>query len=849
MPAFNQRDQQLEAQVNVAGDVRGDITIAPAPPRWSRQERQERENRRRLLVRVRGEVESWLRGSLEGAALLVLGLDDRPAAVPDLWGMLVQEQGREVVEPVPSGEITGVFDRLDEELLILGAPGSGKTTLLLELARTLIGRAEVDEALPVPVVVPLASWAAERLPLTDWLAGEFALRYSIPRKLARAWVDEDYVLPLLDGLDEVAAEHRAACVASINAFREGRERALSSLVVCCRTAEYEALPQLRLRGAVHIHPLDGGQVDAYLAAGGEQLVGLRTALRDDAELQELAATPLVLHLMILTYVAAPAGALPAAGTAEERRTQLLDAYIARMFTRRGVDRRYTPAQTIRWLAWLACGLMRQGRTDFYLDRLQPDWLPTRATRRWYALIDRPGWALLLGLIVALIFGLFGGLVHHPSGPVVGPPGTPALVAEQITGILSAPGRLLGGYTSVGLAALLFGLVFGFFGGKFSISPEEQRGFRQLGRELTTAGRGLLLGLATGLVFGLIVAMAVSLRRRPELATWLPRAPVVELAGALAFGLAGALAYALASRLVIGLAVGLAYALAGGLAYALTVGLANALTGPPLSENLFNANLGLALMYSLDDGVILGLFFSLPAGIVSMLTGGPGTGPRWISPVESVKWSPSKSARATSIGLLFGLAVTLAFGLVGGLGSAIIWGLSIERGALVDGLRAGLGIGLPYGLIYGLVAGLAGGLTVGQVENRVSPNQGIRRSVRRAVFLGPLFMLVFGLVFGLSPGLSFGLAPGLALGLVPGLALTLAFGGYACLSHLTLRLVLWRCGVMPLRYVDFLDYATERIFLRRVGGGYLFVHRLVQEHFAAMETDKPTSRRSAVALSP
>jgi hypothetical protein len=32
-------------------------------------------------------------------------------------------------------------------------------------------------------------------------------------------------------------------------------------------------------------------------------------------------------------------------------------------------------------------------------------------------------------------------------------------------------------------------------------------------------------------------------------------------------------------------------------------------------------------------------------------------------------------------------------------------------------------------------------------------------------------------------------------------------------------------------IRFLDYATEPIFLRKVGGGYIFVHRLLQEYFA------------------
>ena len=37
---------------------------------------------------------------------------------------------------------------------------------------------------------------------------------------------------------------------------------------------------------------------------------------------------------------------------------------------------------------------------------------------------------------------------------------------------------------------------------------------------------------------------------------------------------------------------------------------------------------------------------------------------------------------------------------------------------------------------------------------------------------------------------------------------------------------------PLNYVCFLDYATARIFLRKVGGGYIFVHRMLLEYFAA-----------------
>jgi hypothetical protein len=96
-------------------------------------------------------------------------------------------------------------------------------------------------------------------------------------------------------------------------------------------------------------------------------------------------------------------------------------------------------------------------------------------------------------------------------------------------------------------------------------------------------------------------------------------------------------------------------------------------------------------------------------------------------------------------------------------------------------------------------------------------------------------LVAALPFGLGTGLRAGLFGGLVIGSFVGLATGLRYGGRACLQHLVLRLSLWYYDGMPRRYVDFLDYAAERLFLRRVGGGYIFIHRLLQEYFAARYT--------------
>jgi predicted lipid-binding transport protein (Tim44 family) len=99
-------------------------------------------------------------------------------------------------------------------------------------------------------------------------------------------------------------------------------------------------------------------------------------------------------------------------------------------------------------------------------------------------------------------------------------------------------------------------------------------------------------------------------------------------------------------------------------------------------------------------------------------------------------------------------------------------------------------------------------------------------------------LIMGLVIGGYSGLVVGLRGGLVVGLVVGLVLfpvlSLYFGGAAVIQHYTLRLVLWRTGTAPLNYVPFLDYAAERIFLRRVGGGYIFIHRMLMEYFASLE---------------
>src|SRR5207302_8763439 len=93
----------------------------------------------------------------------------------------------------------------------------------------------------------------------------------------------------------------------------------------------------------------------------------------------------------------------------------------------------------------------------------------------------------------------------------------------------------------------------------------------------------------------------------------------------------------------------------------------------------------------------------------------------------------------------------------------------------------------------------------------------------------------GLNTALTVGLGFGLSAGLGSGLSAGLLAGLLNGGLACLRHSVVRLLLWRSRAIPLNYPHFLDSAAERILLRKVGGGYIFVHRLLLEYFASLDT--------------
>lgn len=210
-----------------------------------------------------------------------------------------------------------------------------------------------------------------------------------------------------------------------------------------------------------------------------------------------------------------------------------------------------------------------------------------------------------------------------------------------------------------------------------------------------------------------------------------------------------------------------------------------------------------------------LFFALVGAFGSAILHGPSLRPRMVQIMENQRWCWSR-------GLPIGLAVGITVALV----STYVYSLLTYKGEA-----------LVFGLVYGLSVWIILGLVTGEVEAIAQPNQRIRRTVRSVMRVG----LAAGVVSGLGSILGgfavgrpeFGLVYGISSAVLVGLFGAIVSGGYACLSHFALRLVLWRSSMLPWDLAAFLDDAAKRVLLRRAGGGYTFIHRLLLEHIAGM----------------
>ena len=567
-----------------------------------------------MLATIRTNwIKPWLETDLYQQARVELQLSDRRDAVqPRIrrYSHTSTETGHEIARDKPIEEI---FDEHGGQLLILGEPGTDKSTKLIELAKALLDGAADDSTKPIPVILNLSSWTewtkkAKQAPLGEWIQSELVRLYGVSRPRAKQWVEGEEVVPLLDALDEVAAEQQSACVEAINSCR--RQRGLQPMAVCCRREEYRKLPApLDLASGIEVEPLGRADVETYLDKHVSKLQRVREALRDDPQLWDLMNTPLMLTVL---FLASSVEADEARSEPDPRRRLYL-RFFRKIFSGPR-SRRFGEKRSLRWLGWLAAQLLNRDQTLFALENLDFPWLPSQRDERAGSMISGLlgglGVGLGGGLFFGWYFGLVGGLLFGLGVGLVGGLADRLFLLFELVGGLRV--KLVGGLIGGLGGGLIGGLIGGLEGGLDGA----------LGGGLG-AGLGIGVGWANSAV-DQVDALSINLRR---VAQALSRGLIGGLVGGLVFVLFGAQIEGPIDRLFGGFFFGLV----GGLYFGLVVGLGvSKKSHDPvdvlsidlrrLPQTLFFA-LFLGLVVALVVGLIFGLVFALVGGLTGALVFG------------------------------------------------------------------------------------------------------------------------------------------------------------------------------------------------------------------------------------
>lgn len=143
-------------------------------------------------------------------------------------------------------------------MVVLGEAGAGKTVLAVRLVLDQLSHRATAVAAPagepVPVRINASGWDGST-DFTTWLVHQLATDYGLNTREARAMVDSDLILPVLDGLDEMDEPEAEPVLASAALDRLNeppwRNRAV---VVACRSRVYTAIRELRGDAVCNLRP-------------------------------------------------------------------------------------------------------------------------------------------------------------------------------------------------------------------------------------------------------------------------------------------------------------------------------------------------------------------------------------------------------------------------------------------------------------------------------------------------------------------------------------------------------------------------------------------------------------------
>ena len=478
----------------------------------------------------------------------------RAGSLPDAAeAMLVHWQDPAEGDDTPAGTLSTIAQYYHAlapgrrgRLVILGAPGAGKSVLAAHLTQELIAAlpdGALTSAYRVPVWLSLTGCplTSDMSPKTaderfrKWIIDEITEGFGMPADVARQLVEQDRVLPVLDGLDEMAAGGAQAVLAQLNDLASR-----TPVILTCRVGDYAHIaeestaPSPIVRDAHHIRvlPLTPAAVADYLRRVGrdrptawqpilQALDDVGTTRRAPPGVEAL-TNPLLLSLAMMAFRDAP-DPRPLLGLRSETALSDLVAYAIPALAvaptlpgGRNVATTYgwSGPQLMRWLTHLASTQRRhhgQGTSEY--DILLPDlwvlgearwprlvipalfFLSSGAALGWWASSRRSGVPLLFLTFWFSVLGWLS-LSRADVQRITWPPRPRRLMRGLV-------GGLVGGL-AVGLAyGLAGGLAYGLAG-----EPAGVNGCGQLLRQCLAYGLayGLAGGLSGGLAFGLAVGL-------------------------------------------------------------------------------------------------------------------------------------------------------------------------------------------------------------------------------------------------------------------------------------------------------------------------------------------------------
>ncbi|UGQ12378.1 hypothetical protein LO772_01830 [Yinghuangia sp. ASG 101] len=303
-------------------------------------------------------------------------------------------------------------------LVVTGPRGAGKTTCAMLLVDALLREPVPGE--PVPVLLSLSSWDPEHEDVRAWIARRIADDYAgalAEFVSADALVSGRHLLPVLDGLEEIAADKRVLALRRVGEAFDSRD----PLVLTCTTPEFDTVladggvpPAGASVVALGDTPL--GDVAAYLRPefGGNAWDDVLPLLAERPGMRRLVGHPLTVALLRTRYELPdrdPRELLDVREfpDAEAVESRLLDDVVPAAFTPRPADARSTSRPLRRWPVPLA---------ERWLRQLAPR--AGNGQLRWWEFSEpvlrrSPRPALLGALLAVVWFAVAMALVHTVGG--------------------------------------------------------------------------------------------------------------------------------------------------------------------------------------------------------------------------------------------------------------------------------------------------------------------------------------------------------------------------------------------------------------------------------------------------